>query len=443
MAHHSFSPPLVFREMLSDWEASGATLIESDRLLLNPNVSERAGYLWNTAPLLTNDFEVTFSLRVTGAKDVSEVADDQSFAFWYVYENVSAGYNQTSLIKAESWLAGLKEAGMGFSGFKSKFQGFGALFSTTDAKKAPKAVVSGIWNDGDRDLVYGSGNDVPTATAKAIDFRNTMNAAQFRLRVTPTSIVGFLKQTASLSWNECFNLDRTSDPVKTGGYVGFTAWTGTKGKVTDNVVIEKFDMYNYDTTSIGEEMKDVSKDIEDTYREMLTDEHRHFTDQKLQTEHINRLIRMINQHVEASKPDDLQMYQDLEGLVNRMGQLDDNCKLLTKELEVVTGNASEPTQMKEQIIGLRKLFQSGSRNNAAVLDQVEKNVRAVGNTKREVTEKLETFTEALNLAEDVKSDVVSRGRRTTWMTIFLILIIAGVGYLIYGRMQNLERKHFL
>lgn len=444
MPHHSFHVPLVYQDVLKDWQASGASVVESQRLLLHPSIAERLGYFWSTQPLLTNDFEATVSFRVTGPKEVLNVATDQSFALWYVYENVSAGYNETQLIKASSWADGLLESSMGLSGSKSKFQGFGAVFSTTDSKKTPKAVVSGIWNDGDRDFTSGVGKDVPTADAKAIDFRNTMNAAQFRLRVTPTSIIGYLKQTPSLSWNECFNLDRKHDPVKTGGYIGFSAWSGTKSPsaASDMVAITQFDVYNFDSTTIGESMMgDVSKEIEDTYRQMLTDENRHFTDQKLQTEHINRLIRMINQHVSDSKPLDEKIFQDIEVLSNRVGQLDEGCRTLTKELELVSEiSRGDQPSIKDDIIGLRRLLSKGEATQKRSLDLVEKNLAEVRQRHQDTT-KTDKISKMAAEAEVMQSTVESHSQRMVWLMLILIPVFIAVGWGMYSRMQEVSRKN--
>lgn len=443
--HHSFQIPLRYEEVLRDWVVSGASLVERERVLLHPSVPERAAFLWNKAPLLTNDFEATVHFRVIGPKDGDALMSDQSFALWYVQENVTAGYNETKLIKAPSWKAGLEEMGMTFSGFKSKYNGFGAILSTMDAQKKPKAVVSGIWNDGDRELVYGK--DAPSSNSKAVDFRNTMNAAQLRLRVSPTSIVGYLKQSPSLSWNECFKIDRTKDPVKPGGYIGFTAWSGSasSGKVPDLISFTQFEVNNYDTTSIGEDMKDVSSEIQEAYRSMLTDDNRHFHDQKSQSEHIDRLVQMLSQHAEASRPAEEKMYQDLEVLQGRMSKLDEDCKLLVKELKILVtpdGDSGAEVALKDEIIGLRRLFIKDSASHRQKLEVVQKNVAEV-KQKHVAASKPDMFNEVAMLSESVETTVARSSTQTLWMLILLVGAVAIIGYLMWNRMQYYERKHFL
>jgi len=306
-------------------------------------------------------------------------------------------------------------------------------------------VVSGLWNDGDRDLVYGSGKDAPAANAKAIDFRNTMNPAQFKLRVTPTSIEGHLKQSPSLSWNECFIIDRTKAPVKTGGYIGFTAWSGTSAPpntISDTVVLTNFEVHNFDTTSIGEEMKDVSKEIQEAYRDMLTDENRHFADQKSQTEHIARLVAMLGEHVNTSGPADQKMFEDLEGLQNRMSRLDEDCKTLTKELQVLVGNKGGDVGLKDEIIGLRRLFIKDSASHRQKLDTVQKNIAEV-KQKHIDASKPELFTGVAQQSDSLQATVLKSSLQTLWLLLTIVGVILVIGCLMLNRMRYYERKHFL
>lgn len=444
MAHHSFAVPLAFDEFLKDWTVSGASLVERDRLLIHPSVPQRAGFVWSKEPLLTNDFEITMAFRVVGPKGNQKSVQDQSFSLWYVYENVSASYNETSAIKAESWKQGLEEQGMTLGGMKAKFHGLGAVLSMSDSAK--KSVVSGIWNDGSRSLTYGS--DVPTSTAKAVDFRNTMNAAQFKLRVTPKSIEGHLKLSPSLSWNECFKIDRSTDPVKPGGYIGISAWSGAASPdtVSDLVSITQFDVGNYDTSVLGEENKDVSADIQNAFREMLTDENRHFVDQKSQSDHLNRLTQMLVQHVETSKPTDEKMFEELSGLNLKVGKLDEDCKTLTKELQILVAPKGETSPMshaglKDDIIGLRRLLVKDGMSHTQRLDDVQKKMTEVKKIHSDAS-RPEMFAEVVGHSERLHSTVKTSTSQTSWMLLAIVFVIVVIGGLMWNRMVYYERKHF-
>jgi len=443
MLHHSFAVPLAYEEVLNEWMVSGASLVERERLLMHPSVSERAGFMWNKAPLLTNDFEVVVHFRVVGPKGTEQAVTDQSFALWYVHENITAGYNESKVVKATDWKAGMDEYGMTLSGSKAKFHGVGAILSMADSQGKAKSIVSGVWNDGTKDLVYGK--DVPTSSAKAIDFRNTMNAAQLKLRVTPTSIDGYFKSSPSLSWNECFKIDRAGDGVRPGGYIGLSAWSGTASAntVSDMVEVMKFEVNNFDTTSVGEEMTDVGLVVQQTYQDMITDEHRHFVDQASQTEHLAKLTQMLTNHCDANKPAEEKMFQDLERLQGRMGRMDEDIKTLVTELQVLVGPKGESgSDISSHVIGLRKLLVKDSQAHTETLVMVQKKMSEV-KQKHIDASRPELFDEVVSHSERLQATVAGSSQQTTWMLLAIVIVLVVIGGLMRNRMQYYERKHFL
>jgi len=431
--------------------ADGSSVVETERLLLHVNEPEKAAFIWSKAPILTNDFEVIMHLRVTGDKDISNVVKDQSFALWYVYENVSAAFTNEKLSAAPKRSDGSfapSDLGMGFVSSKPKFKGLGAVFSMVDGKDTPKAVVSGIWNNGDRELAYGAGKDVPTPDAKAIDFRNTLNAAMFRLRVTPTSITGELKQSKSLSWNECFSINRTESPVETGGYLGITAWSGSTSppSTSDQIAITQLEVSNFDSTSIGEEMTDVSMAIQEAYREMLTDEKRHFVDQKSQTDHLKRLEDMLAEHLNTTKPADQKMFQELEGLQDRVKQLDEKCSTLTKSLQVVVdgenNSDSGSTVLTQEIIGLRRLLTKDNEEHRQLFDKVGKKMEKLQQHKKETGEKVQKVKILAKEQRDLDEQIGTRGRRNMRLWILIISFCGVFGYVLFTQFQKYEKRTF-
>merc|ERR1719174_3529434 len=408
--------------MLNDWTVSGASLVETARGLAHPGVAERYALLFGKQPILSNDFEAIVHFRTVGTKKTEEFSPDQSFGMWYVQENISAGYDELKAKQAKSWQDGLDEMGMKFMGFKSKFKGVGAVLSTADAQKNSKAVVSGIWSDGQTDMVYGK--DVPTPTAKAVDFRNTMNPAQFKLRVTPTSVEGYLKQSASLSWNECFKIERN---MTAGGYLGFTGWSGTatSGKASDLVAILQLEVNNYDTTSIGEQMHDVSKSIEDAYRDMLTDDKRHFVDQKSQSDHLVRLETMLQNHIDACSTAEKKMFQELQVLVRPQGE--------------VQGAGSDGLQ--DTIVGLRRVLVKDSAKHKEKTESMLEYISEIKKRHNRVVDST-AFAEVSKSSDNVEVAVVKSSIQRLYMLLTIVACILLIGYLLFNRMQYYERKHF-
>jgi len=446
--------PLEYQTLLDDWVVSGASLFERERLLLHPGVSGCAGLLWSKLPLLTNDFEVIIHFRVVGEPKPAKALYDQSFGFWYVYENISKVYNESAVIKSEGWRKGLEDQGFTLSGAKAMFHGLGVVLSMADKESKPRPAVSGFTNDGHTTLSWE--HDVPTTDAKPIDFRNTLNHAQLKIRVQRDRVEGWLKQSPSLSWNECFSLDRSKHPIKAGGYLGLTAWSGTAvdGVSSDLVSVVQMDVNNMDENSIGEDMKDVSKEIQDTYREMLTDSHRHFLDQKSQTDHLAKLVDMLGEHINSTKPAEEALFQALKGYEDRMERLGEDCRTMTQATRLLMNEhhkkrKSEHTlhnegveAMKNEIIGLRRLLVKDSATHKQKIDAVQKNVVEV-KEKSGKTGTPETLSVIAKQTESLAKTVQSRGQQMSWMMLCLMAAIVAIGVLMWNRMRYYEKKHFI
>jgi len=459
LSRHSFTAPIQYNDLLDDWLVSGASIFERERLLVQPSIPERAGFAFNKVPVQTDNFEVIIHFRVNGTKDASKVTLDQSFGFWHVHENIGAWYNETKLIKATTWTEGMKDMGLTLSGFKDTFKGFGVVLSMGDHQKNPKSVVSAIMSENHK-LTYGE--QVPTPNAKPIDFRNTLNAAQLKIRVQPYQVEGFLKQSPSLSWNECFKIQipNTKEPIKAGGFIGMTAWSGTPpaGEMPDSISVVEVSVKNMDENIVGEEMKDVTSKIQDAYREMLTDKNRHFTDQKSQTEHLIRLVNMLSEHVGTVKPEEEKMFQQIEGLEGRLSKLDKDCGTLNKELEILLpdgGAASGKTYnqmseeiwgrilgMRDDVIGLRRILTKDSASHKQKIEEVHKNIVEVKKKHSEAggPEKLSVMAKQ---SEVIHQTVRSRGSQMSWMFLVLVASVVGIGVLMWNRMRYYEKKHFI
>lgn len=446
---------MEYSSLLGDWTISGASLIERERLLVHPGVLGLAGFAFNKWALLTNDFEVVFHFRVTGEKDAAKVPHDQSFAFWYIYENMTASYNETAVIKDSSWTEGLRKQGMTLIGSKAKFEGFGAVFSSgaSTAQAARKPTVSFVSNDGTEELDFSKA--VPGSEKTQIDFRNTLNPAQMRIRVKPHIIEGFIKQSPSLAWQTCFRIHPKS-LVKVGGYIGFTAWSGTDkggdGLVADLVSLVQVDTANLDDTSTGEEVSDVAAPVQEVYKDLLSEQNRHFVDQRSQTEHLGKLLSMLAEHVNATRPAEEKLFQEIQGLGSRVNKLSEDCKNLLKETHFLLTPDSKASAhdlhkagveaMKSEIIGLRRLLVKDSATQRQKLDAVQKNIAEV-KQRRSTQGGSEALLTIAKQTDILEKTVSSRGMQMTWMLICMMAAILGIGGLMWNRMHYYEKKHFI
>jgi len=441
MPRHSFSAPMEYRDLLHEWFVSGASIFDQDRFLLHPGTPERMGFLFSTRPIMTSNFEIVVHFRVT-SQNTKAFAPDQSFAVWYVGEDAATAFEEKNFIQAANWTTAMHEAGYTLSGYKAKFEGIGAVLSIADSEKNLRPVVSFVKNDGKQELAFGK--DLPSATSKAIDFRNTMNNAALRIRFTPTSIEGHMKQSPSLSWQECFKMDSNDIPV--GGYIGVTAWTGTPpaGEMSDTVAISQIEVHNFDETSIGEDMQDVSAKIQEAYREMLTDENRHFVDQKSQMEHLQRLHVMLSDHLKEASEAESKFFLQLSNLNTAMSRLDSDCRTLSKEFSILVNPAggSGAGALKDEIIGLRRALVKDSTSHRDKVEQVTKKISEV-KEKHSQSGSSETLSVISKQSESLEKTVETRSSQMSWLLFCLIGCVVAIGVLMWNRMRYYEKKHFI
>lgn len=438
MRHHTLTPPVEFKDALDHWTVTGASIIETSKVLLHPAIPKRMGFVFSRKPLLTNNFEATFQFRITGDKEPHPMG--QGVAFWYVQDNVSS-FNETRLIKAPDWEAGMEQEGLTFLGSKGKFTGFGAVLTPYDATGQAAPTIGYVTSDGSTTLSLKDA--MSKGPGSKADFRNSVNPASLRLRVRPDSVLAEWKETPSLSWKQAFKVDRSSDKVKSGGYLGITAWSGSNPGA-DMVALTSIKVEIFDDTSIGEEMSDVSVKIQEAYKEMLMDKNRHFIDQKSQTEHLARLTTLLSQHISEASQQEQNMFTALEGSQHRLRRLDEEVVNLRKAIAILVnpGEDNPVGTMREDIIGLRRLLIKDNADHRQKLDSVHKNVVEVKNT-REKSSNPEALNQIARQTESMEQTVKARSTQMSWLVLVFLLCVAIIGYLIWNRMQYYEKKHFI
>mmetsp|Transcript_1148 Transcript_1148/g.2450 ORF Transcript_1148/g.2450 Transcript_1148/m.2450 type:complete len:575 (+) Transcript_1148:71-1795(+) len=141
LPHHSFERTLSYDDSLSEWVASAGSIALRDRLQINPPVADRYGFFWSKKPILTQDFEVEFTLS---AVEKGEGSSEGTFAFWLSPDSVAHNYDERILTSSKDWKEGLEKAGLTLLSNKPTFRGLALTFASTRTGQ----VVSALWNDG-------------------------------------------------------------------------------------------------------------------------------------------------------------------------------------------------------------------------------------------------------------------------------------------------------
>lgn len=332
------------------------------------------------------------------------------------------------------------------TGSKALFEGIGAVFSTANLAKKPGSVVSFISNDNHQSLGYGI--DVPTSNAKAVDFRN--KDVEFKIRVQPVSVQGHI--TVDGKTEECFNVDRKNFPVKAGGYIGFTAWSGSAevNKFPDGVSLTKVQVVNFDDQAVGENIMGASAKDKIAYEALMSEDSRYFQDQQAQTEHIGRITSMLSAHLNETKPTYDVMAFQVSSLMESLNKLDRDCRVLTKEMQVLAADpksaktpkkATNLQEMKVHIMGLRRLLDKEGAAHMHKLEAVQKNLNEVKQQADKAAGS--SISKIVDQTSVLEKSVVSRSSQMSWMLVVLLVATVTIGVLMWNRMRYYEKKHFI
>jgi len=447
MPHHSFQAPMEVATLLDDWVVSGASYFARDSLLLHPGVPSLAGFAWHAQPVLTEKFEVTLLLRFQNTSQGSRPPSDQHIAFWYVSENISDVYKERNILDSKDWQAGLHRQGFTLAGSKAKFVGFGVVLSPA-AGPSKKPLVSYLRNADSREL--SQMHDLPAKNAREIDFLNTGHPVKLRIRVRPTGIEGHIRLKPHSDWMECFETD-TQVVLHKGGYIGMTGFSGSieesaDGASPDAVNVQEFQVKNFDSTSIGEAMTDMDQFTQKTYQDLL--EHERFADQHEQTVQIESLIDKIDDYLSLNEPAEMRLVQQVHALTTRVDRLADSCRSLEQETHVLlktSGNFMNHSKavnlMKREIEGLKTVLTKHSKMGEEKLTDMEKNIRIIKEHHKKKRHHTMKFTD-LNTA-GLERSVRLRSEHHTFVLFIYMGVASGTGMLLWRRLVQYEKKHFI
>jgi len=157
-------------------------------------------------------------------------------------------------------------------------------------------------------------------------------------------------------------------------------------------------------------------------------------------------MSMVTEHTKASSPVEAKMFQDLEQLEDRMSRLGDDCKTLTKELEVLVKADGEPVEktqfLKDEIIGLRRLLMKDKASHQDKIDAVKKNIEEVRQKHADAPEH-EAWKQAAAHRETLQGQIQTRFNMIRWCMYALMAVAAVISVFIYKRIDYYGKKHFI
>lgn len=465
MEIHSFNNEIDHPTFLSRWWNAGASIPLENHIVLTPSVSDRFGAQWHKYPLLTNDFEVSFTVVVKPPKDGVLPVNDQGFAFWYVYENVTQAMGEDLTRKSSEVTNHLVANGWGLFGYRNQFKGLGVIFSN-NKKGASEGVtefkpsVSMILNDGTRKVVLPG--DVPTQFGSYWNFRN--GNLHIKLRVQPSGVLLEGRQDSSKDWIKLGEIrsDKLPKKIEAGGFIGFTGMIAAD-KVGapksgfgqhDTVLIDNLVVKNMDLSQKGEETlaaaASAPKGVADIKHSEFLHDHSDVGVERAEGNAIKKFSQMLFKFISETEPQKKAMMSAISTLSAKLVVMERSVKKLKEEIVALSGHDMDADYeaMKRELSALSSKAVSDaavkSKQFQSLKSEIETSLDNKAAAKRASTAQVvKAFHEVDLKARELKSQVASRGSYLVYIALVCLVLVIAAGLALQAKLKRWEKKHLL
>lgn len=461
---HSFDQTIDHATFVRRWYNAGTSIPLESHIVLSPSVPDRFGAQWHKYPVLTDDFEVTFRVMIKGPLDGANPRNDQGFAFWYVYENVTAVIPEDITHESNDVMMRMNSKGWGLFGYKNQFKGLGVFFSNTKYNSATgtsdlKPSVSMMVNDGSKTVVFP--NEIPTPFGSYWNYRS--EGLNVRIRIQKSTILLEAKPDNHGSWLKLGEItsDKMAMQMTSGGYLGFTGFVAadklgsppSKFGQNDAVHIDKVVVTNMDSRQKGEDLvaDEVNKESQPSAdpSEFLHDKSEEGLE-RAEGKAIKTLSRMIFKLISETEPLKKSLSAAVGSLSRRLIAMERAVKKLKEEIVALSGHDmdSEYAKMKQELSQLSSQAMSDVENKKRIFEtlksEIETSLDSKSAQKRTSNANVvKTLHEADMKARDLKKQVSSRGSLTVYIVIFCLVLVVAAGVALQAKLRRWEKKHLL
>jgi hypothetical protein len=358
--------------------------------MLLPSIADRWGAQFHKYPLLTDRFEVRFTVNLKPSKTAPF---GQAFAFWYVKENVTAAVPETLAFAGVDVGQRLEQSGFTLSGYRGRFEGVGVIF-----RYSPRPGISVVTNDGSEIL---SISDLATQ----FDFRKTPKL-QVRVSFDTPKVSVAVKEGAR--WQEVAASGNYK--ISSGGFIGFTGVVEKEEVNADEVMIDDFTVENLDLRQKGEEAIVTAQEELEDFGNLLGD-YGEIAEQKALRSLTGNIYRLIS---EVEEPKKMTM-NTVKTLNSRLDAMDKAIEDLRTQLNAITGGDMEKdfVKMKEELL--------------------------VHARKR----KIPTTPNVSSKASKLKEKLTGNGTFFLGVICLAFVSICGFGLMMWRKVGNWQKKHIL
>ena len=468
MELHSFDKEIDHSIFVSRWWNAGASVPLENHIVLLPSVTDRFGAQWHKYPLLTDNFEVSFTVVIKPPESGSNPPNDQGFAFWYVYENVSSVMPPEFTQSAADVSVRLRSHGWGLFGYRNQFKGLGVFFSNIKRGSAEgisefKPSVSMLANDGTTAVSVPM--SIPTPHGSYWNFRN--GNLHVRVRVQKRSVILEGRQDTSKPWIKLGELpaDKIPMDLESGGYIGFTGQISedkpggsapSKFGDHDQVLIDNVVLRNMDESQKGEETiemaptKIVNEEEQKRQRSEFLHDKSEEGVERAEGMALKKFSQVLFKFISETEPQKKAMMSAVTTLSGKLGVMERAVKKLKEEIVALSGHDMDADyeQMKAELSQLSSKALGDVASKKKQLDslksEIESSIQSKTASKRaSAAHVVKTLSDVDAKARDLKQQIANRGSYTLYIALISVVLVVIAGIALQAKLKRWEKKHLL
>ena len=476
MMSHSFNSPFQYDPSAANWFMSGSTIpIKSYRssLILNPHILNRHGYLLNTRPLATNEFDLTMTLHLDNGSTKptgSPIPRDQYFGIWFSSTDLSKQVKDvlSSNLKhdAPNYIEIFNKAGFDpLTGLPSKFQGVGVIIKAShdDQRNDSGPGVAIVSANGQSvtgvrsvryspllsDLSGSSGGYTDPATYRM----HQLVYLRLRVEVRQNKVGVYVQDRAEWKLVSELTSDFVPSPKTGGGYFGLTSFTGsTEGSTPYRVRFTSLHLKSYDLNALNTEdnssVVNMFSEQGLSISDLLSDES--FATKRSQTMVLRKLMNVIDSYIKQTVPTLKSFESTIGTLQTRFNQIDSDVIDLSRETKLTFEKRSKNSKSGDHAAGVSDLLSQVKSIHAALNQAQTEKVHVLSNIKHKASREdagvgverhVGYYQRQMDSRHSELNEAIESQNRFT-LILFLVVFLAALvmGVVLYIRLNAYARK---
>jgi len=239
---------------------------------------------------------------------------------------------------------------------------------------------------------------------------------------------------------------------RANAFIGFSGYSGSVAGASLEVILSDVEVLNFDTQTMAQEaasdmLAEDSTDFEKSEWFKTLHEDKRFATQASQKEAVERLTKLLKEHVDRFDGLGEKLKQDIVKMESRLDTLGADIATYlaaAQSFQADTGTM-DPQAVKEHIVGIRSMLTKGQEQHDAKLDALAgaaQELKSKGGAvlSGESKAKVESLHAQAKAVQDYAHKGTTQGNS---MLLVLVVAVFALGCLFLNRMQYYEKKHYI